>query len=80
MLGVPQDGIVGPKTIAALNATDYEAFFNQVKAERKILFQRIVAAKPSQQKFLKGWLRRLDGIGWGTLKCNGGKVIRFTNK
>ena len=80
MLGVTQDGIVGPKTIAALNATDYEAFFNQVKAERKIFFQRIVAAKPSQQKFLKGWLRRLDSIGWGTLKCNGGKVIRFTNK
>ena len=80
MLGVTADGVVGPKTLAALNASDHKAFFDAVKAERDAFFKRIVAAKPSQKKFLKGWLRRLDSIGWGYLKCNGGKVIRFADK
>jgi len=80
MLGVTADGVVGPKTLAALNASDHKAFFDAVKAERDAFFKRIVAAKPSQKKFLKGWLRRLDSIGWGYLKCNGGKVIRFSEK
>ena len=80
MLGVTADGVVGPKTIAALNGTNHEAFFNEIKREREAFFRRIVAANPTQKKFLKGWLRRLDSIGWGYLKCNGGKVIRFTDK
>lgn len=80
MLGVTPDGIVGPNTIAALNGCDYMEFFDELKAERKAFFERIVEAKPSQRKFLNGWLRRLDSIGWGKLTCNGGKVIKFTNK
>lgn len=80
MLGLTADGVVGPKTIAALNNTDYEEFFNELKVRREEFFKRIVTAKPTQKKFLNGWLRRLDGIRWGSLKCNGGKVIRFTNK
>lgn len=80
MLGVQQDGIVGPKTLAALNATDHKAFFAEVKGEREAFFRRIVAAKPSQQKFLKGWLRRLDSIGWGTLKDNRGRITKFSDK
>ena len=69
MLGVTADGVVGPKTIAALNRTKHEAFFNEIKREREAFFRRIVAAKPTQKKFLKGWLRRLESIGWGYLKC-----------
>ena len=80
MLGMTADGVVGPKTISALNMTNHEAFFNEIKREREAFFRRIVAAKPTQKKFLKGWIRRLDSIGWGYLKCNGGKVIRFADK
>lgn len=80
MLGVAVDGVVGAKTLAALNNTDYEEFFKEIKKEREAFLYRIVAAKPSQKKFLKGWLRRLDGIGWGYLKDNRGKITRFTNK
>lgn len=77
MLGVTMDGVVGPKTIAALNATDHKAFFEELKKEREEFFKRIVTAKPSQKKFLKGWLRRLDSIGWGYLKDNRGRIIKF---
>lgn len=80
MLGVAQDGIVGPKTIAALNATDHKAFFEAIKKEREEFFNRIVKAKPSQKKFINGWLRRLNSIGWGYLKDNRGKITKFSDK
>lgn len=80
MLGVQADGIVGPKTLAALNSADPRSFFAELKAEREQFFLRIVAAKPTQKKFLKGWLRRLDGIQWGMLVCNGGKIIKFSEQ
>lgn len=80
MLGVEQDGIVGRKTLAALNATDHRHFFEALQAERELFFHRIVAVKPSQKKFLKGWLRRLHAIEWGMLTTNGGKKIKFNDK
>ena len=80
MLGVKPDGVVGPKTIAALNATDYEDFFNKIKARRVQFFKDIVAKDPSQSVFLNGWLRRLNSINWGYYKDNRGRITRFTNK
>ena len=80
MLGVTADGVVGPKTLAALNATDHQAFFNEIKKEREAFFRRIVEAKPTQKKFLKGWLRRLDSIKWGKLVMNNGKIIKFSDR
>ena len=80
MLGVKPDGVVGPKTIEALNATDYEDFFNKIKARRVQFFNDIVKRDPSQKVFLNGWLRRLNSINWGYLKDNRGRIIRFTDK
>lgn len=80
MLGVQADGIVGAKTLAALNDVDSKTFFDAVKKEREAFFNRIVTAKPSQRKFLKGWLRRLNNIGYGYLIDNKGKTIKFKNK
>lgn len=62
VLGVAQDGIVGPKTLAALNAQDPRVFFGKIKAERETFFRRIVAGNPSQNRFLKGWLNRLNDL------------------
>jgi len=77
MLGVTVDGIVGAKTLAALNSVDAKSFFEAVKKEREAFFKRIVVAKPTQKKFLKGWLRRLNNIGYGYLIDNRGKKIKF---
>ena len=79
ILGVKVDGVVGPKTLAALNAQDQEEFFRKLKKERADFFQRICTTNPSQRVFLKGWLRRLDGIRYGSLKLNavGEKIINF---
>lgn len=77
LLGVTADGIVGPKTLAALNSQKPEAFFNLIKNRREQFFNTIVKNNPSQKVFLKGWLRRLNSINFGYLKDNRGKVIRF---
>lgn len=77
LLGVTADGIVGPKTLAALNAKEPHAFFNLIKNRREQFFNTIVKNNPNQKVFLKGWLRRLNSIGFGYLKDNRGKVTHF---
>lgn len=77
LLGVQADGIVGPKTLAALNEQKPEAFFNLIKNRREQFFNTIVKKDPTQKVFLKGWLRRLNSINFGYLKDNRGQVIRF---
>lgn len=77
MLGVAADGAVGPKTLRALGERDPEEFFLLLKARRKKFLEDIVRGNPSQRVFLKGWTRRLDSIGFGTLKDNSGNVSRF---
>ena len=76
-LGVLADGVVGPKTIAALNKQDPKEFFTWLKERRKLYILRFVQNQPAQKKFLKGWLRRLDGIKYGSLVYNNGKEVRF---
>ena len=75
MLGVKQDGIVGPQTLAALNAKDPKEFFLEIRAEREAFFNRIVKSRPANAKFLRGWLRRLGSIRYGRLIKNGGELI-----
>jgi lysozyme family protein len=59
VLGVKDDGIVGPKTLAAINNyEDQEELFNKLWNRRKKHFQDI--AKGGKAKFLGGWLNRLN--------------------
>lgn len=60
LLNVTQDGIVGPKTIAALNAA--KDINVKVYQARKSFFEAIVKRNPSQKKWLKGWMNRLNYI------------------
>ena len=62
VLGVAQDGVVGPVTLAAVNAQDPRAFFEKIKVEREAFLRRIVARDPSQNRFIKGWLNRLNDL------------------
>lgn len=80
LLGVTADGVVGPKTISALNSQDPEEFFKKVKERRRVFLRNIVTNNPSQKVFYRGWLRRLEYIEYGSLKLNGGKVITFDEK
>lgn len=62
VLGVAVDGIVGPKTIAAVNACDARRLFEQIKEERRAYIERICVARPANRKFRKGWLNRLEDL------------------
>lgn len=61
-LGVPADGIVGMKTINALNRTNQKDIYNKVWQARKQFYYNIVANNPSQKKWLNGWLNRLNDL------------------
>ena len=63
VLGVKPDGIVGNKTLAAIN--DYPnkfELFNKLWKRREQHFMDIVKKRPSSKVFLRGWLRRLNAF------------------
>ena len=62
VLGVAVDGIVGAKTIAAVNAKDGNSFFKEVRQERIDFIDRICNSRPQNKKFKKGWLNRINAI------------------
>lgn len=62
ILGVTADGIVGPKTIAAINAADAAKLFELIKTDRLKFIDEIVAARPANKRFEKGWKNRINSI------------------
>lgn len=68
ILGVTADGIVGKQTLTALNARSPLPVFGALKQARIAFYNAIVAHSPSQSKFLKGWLRRVNAITYGALQ------------
>lgn len=62
ILGVKQDGIVGNKTLEALNAQDPDKLFQVIYEARKKYLNDITTSRPINKRFLKGWLNRLEDI------------------
>ena len=62
ILGVSSDGLVGPKTIAAVNAMDAEKLFKMIKEDRVKFVDEICKARPANERFRKGWLNRINSI------------------
>lgn len=63
MLNLKPDGIVGNKTLSAIN--DYpnqRQLFQRIKNERLAFIDRIVKNNPSQRRFLKGWKNRINAF------------------
>lgn len=62
VLGVKRDGIVGPKTLSAINSISPLPLFGMIKAERKRYYDEICRTRPANKKFLKGWINRLNDL------------------
>ena len=62
ILGVSVDGIVGAKTIAALNAAYPDRLFEAIKADRAKFIDEICKARPKNEKYRKGWMNRINAI------------------
>lgn len=72
LLGVTADGIVGPKTLEALNShPDPRKLFTQIWVARYQFLVGITKSDPTQKKFLNGWLNRLSCIQYGSLTYGG---------
>ena len=77
LLGVKVDGVVGPKTIAAVNnyPGGARALFDKIKLARTAFINSIAVG--TQVRYRRGWARRLNGIQWGKLVCADNKPITF---
>lgn len=77
LVGTTADGFIGPRTVALINAYRGTQLFEDLKTARARFYEGIVKGNPSQARFLKGWLNRLEAMHYNRLVCNGGKVVRW---
>ncbi len=62
LLGVSVDGIVGPKTIAAVNARNPRELFDMIKIARFDFIEDICCKRPANNKFKRGWMNRINDL------------------
>lgn len=62
VLGISQDGVMGPVSLAALNATPDTSFIPKYIAESITAYKKIVSNDPTQAVFLTGWLSRAESL------------------
>lgn len=58
VLGVPVDGILGDRTLAALNIWPWRLVNNALVGARVKLFAQIAERDDTQRQFIRGWVNR----------------------
>lgn len=61
-VGVVADGAIGPGTMAAVAKADPKWAIGQFSAAKERFYKGLVVRDPSQAKFIKGWLARVDSV------------------
>ena len=64
VLGVKNDGIIGNITLAAINSQSPLPLFGRVQQARIAYLHRICNARPANNKFIKGWLNRVQSLSF----------------
>lgn len=65
LLGVKDDGVVGPVTIKALNDyPDQKGLFEKIRQKRREFVNEICFIRTANIKFKKGWLNRINALEW----------------
>ena len=62
LVGVIHDGIVGPKTLAAVNSRNPRELVDQIKIARFDFIEDICRKHPANNKFKRGWMNRINDI------------------
>jgi len=60
LLKVPEDGIVGPSTLYAVNSSNQRGLHGAIFQARVSFIRDLVNNHPEQQKFFNGWMNRLN--------------------
>lgn len=58
--GLVVDGVIGPKTIEAANMKKGEDILKIYHEYQRQYYKNLATRKPSQKKFLRGWLNRVE--------------------
>lgn len=66
-LGVTVDGVIGPKTRAALAVTDQSKLYSKVLAARLRHLGRLITNDSEQSVFAAGWMNRMAEFVEGTV-------------
>jgi lysozyme family protein len=61
-VGVEDDGVVGPATMAAVKAADPREVLAGFSNAKENFYRNIVERHPSQGKFIRGWLARVEFV------------------
>ena len=61
-VGVTADGAIGPGTMAAVAKADPKHALDQFSAAKTAFYKGLVDRDPTQQKFFKGWMARVDHV------------------
>jgi lysozyme family protein len=69
IVGTTADGIMGNKTLSAINSYNPKELFDKIKEARKNFYENIVAKNPSQKVFLKGWMNRINDFSFCDSNC-----------
>lgn len=65
LIGVIPDGIVGPKTLEAINRQNPRELFDQIKIARFDFIEDICRKRPANNKFKRGWMNhRINDISY----------------
>lgn len=62
ILGVAQDGIVGPETLSALNACEPAGIFDRIRTARLQYIDDICRSRPANGRFRRGWVNRINDL------------------
>jgi len=60
VLGLDDDGVLGPKTVAELNSKDDRIVASMYRAEWIGYYRHVVDVNPAKSRFLDGWINRAN--------------------
>lgn len=78
IVGVTQDGVMGPKTVEAINKMPDSQFLPQYLSASAAFYNKLVQNDSSQGVFLQGWLNRISSLqtqAYAYLGTTQGKVV-----
>jgi lysozyme family protein len=61
-IGAVDDGVIGSGTLGLVAKADPQKLLNSFADQKQGFYNGLATTNPSQQKFLKGWLARVDKV------------------
>lgn len=61
-VGTKDDGAIGPGTLAAVSNHDQKIVLERFSEQKEAFYRGIVSRRPDQERFLKGWLARVESV------------------